>query len=63
MAVFTCTKHPSLFIVGVGKFNDGTLEVDGTKAETVRSVAKSGHFDITEDKPKRGRPAKTESDK
>lgn len=66
MAVFTCKEHPSLFIVGGGAFVDGVLEVDGAKADKVRSVAKSGHFDITEDKPapasKRGRPAKTEPD-
>lgn len=72
MAVFTSPKYKNLLVAGGGKFKDGRLEVDGAKAERVRSLVDDARFGITEEKsasrstktaPKAAEPDKDADDK
>lgn len=64
MPVFRCEKYPSLLVVGVGKFSDGALKVEGAAADRVRWLVGNTEFGVTEDAPsapRRGRPPKIDS--
>lgn len=48
MARFECNKSPSLMLIGVGQFVDGSLDVDGDKAEKARRMAAVESLGIVE---------------
>jgi len=64
LAVFECTSHPTLLVIGGGQFVDGRLEVSGDRADLVRKVAATGKFTIHElDEDQEGKSQEQESSK